>query len=351
MCDSINEQGERGFNLWDQTLGRALLLRHPLPDEYAFNVPVTDGFKVVAAYLPQAGLSKVSYHDVPGGAPAGLAGGNREGPFFGGGVRLGTAPAQAFYRVELEFVNAIDSSGAIGPLAGQLTFRYLPGTASIGTGAYRCPFRAWKVMAGERLGLLNVCFRELAAGPTGDSVWAPNASTDGGLELLYIMSTEYDSSGTQYLGRPLPREEVLYEVWLRLASPDAKVDAGDMILFAWEYGLHPAAQFVFVPTGVGEGRDAEVSTDFRLYQNYPNPFNQGTVIRYVVSRPGVVSLRVWNTAGRQVAELCKGWHAAGQHAVRWDGRDEHGNPVSSGVYFARLKGKEEVATIKMLLLR
>ncbi|MDZ7338705.1 MAG: T9SS type A sorting domain-containing protein [candidate division KSB1 bacterium] len=351
VCDSINEQRERGFNLWDQTLGQPLLLMHPLPDEYAFNIPVTDGFKVVQAYLPKGELRGVSYHDVPGGAPAGLSGVNRGWPFFDGGVRLGRAPTSAFCEVELEFVNALDTSGVIGPPRGQLAFRYLPGTATPGTGPYRSPFRAWKVFGGERIGLLNVCFQELATGRTADSVWAPDASSTGGLEVLYIMATDYDSSGTIYRDRPLSREELLYEVSLRLTSPEARVDAGDMIFFDWEYPASPNAQFVFVPTNVGHTEKAAVARVFRLWQNYPNPFNQGTKIRFVVGKPGVVNLSVWNAAGREVAKLRGGWHAAGDYTVSWDGRDHQGRMVSSGVYFARLTAGQEVATIKMLLLR
>ncbi|MBC7186934.1 MAG: T9SS type A sorting domain-containing protein [Calditrichaeota bacterium] len=350
VCDSINEKKERGFDLWDQTAGRLLLARHPLPDEYAFNIPVTDGFKVVEAYLPKGELREVSYRDVPGGAPAGLAGVNRGWGFFGGGVRLGGAPTDAFYEVEVEFVNAIDSSGVIGAPNGQLAWRYLPSSGALGSGPYRCPFLVWKVVAGQRTGLLNACFQELAVGPTSDLVWAPDASSTGGMELLYIMATDYDSLGALYLGKPLPRSEVLYDACLRLASPDARVDVGDLIVFDWEYPARAGAQFPFVPTGV-EGQQPAVATDFRLCQNYPNPFNSGTTIRFSLQRSGPVTLRIWNAAGRQVAELCADWRSAGDHKITWDGRDSRGNLVSSGVYFARLTAGQDVATIKMLLLR
>ncbi|MCR4438046.1 MAG: FlgD immunoglobulin-like domain containing protein [bacterium] len=350
VCDSINEKKERGFNLWDQTAGLPLLTMHPLPDEYACNIPVTDGFKVVEAYLPKRELREVTYRDVPGGAPAGLASVSRGWGFFGGGVRLGGAPTGAFYEVELEFVNDIDTSGVIGAPHGQLAWRYVPGSGTLGSGPYRCPFLVWKVVAGQRRGLLNACFQELAVGPTSDLVWAPDASSTGGLELLYIMATDYDSSGALYLGKPLPRSEVLYEACLRLASPDARVDAGNVIVFDWEYPARPDAQFPFVPTRVEEYQPA-VASIFRLYQNYPNPFNSGTTIRFALQRSGPITLRVWNAAGRQVAELCADWRSAGEHKVTWDGRDSRGNLVSSGVYFARLTAGQDVATIKMLLLR
>lgn len=351
LSDSINPRGERGFNLWDQTLGVVLLSRHPLPDSLAFNVPVTDGFKVVEAYLPEGGLRGVAYRDVPGGMPAGLVGVNRGGQFFGGGVRLGMAPKESFYEVELEFVNSIDTSGVVGTPLGQLAFRYLPVAGAAADGAYRCPFRAWKIVAGERAGLLNVCFQELPGRPTWDGIWAPDASANGGLETLYLMATDYDSSGTVYLNRVLPGDEVLYEATFRLASPAASVDPGDAILFDWEHPPGRDAQFPFVPTGVKDGRHVKVARSFQLYQNYPNPFNAGTTIRFALDRGARVVLRVWNAAGRQVAELCNGWRAAGEHVVKWDGRDSQGNQAGSGLYLARLTAGQDVATIKMLLLK
>ena len=94
-----------------------------------------------------------------------------------------------------------------------------------------------------------------------------------------------------------------------------------------------------------------VPGEFELTQNFPNPFNPATVIRFSLPEPGEVELAVFNILGRRVATLAEGVHEAGEHTVRWDGRDDEGNGVSSGVYLYRLKAGERSQTRKMLLVR
>ena len=93
----------------------------------------------------------------------------------------------------------------------------------------------------------------------------------------------------------------------------------------------------------------------RLYQNHPNPFNPSTVIPYAV--PGDASVRrsvllaVYDVNGALVKTLVSGAVAAGRHEVRWDGHNERGESVSSGIYFVRLDAGKVEATRKMVLLR
>ena len=88
-----------------------------------------------------------------------------------------------------------------------------------------------------------------------------------------------------------------------------------------------------------------------LSQNYPNPFNPTTTIAFSLATRGRVSVRVYNVAGELVRTLANGQHAAGPHAVTWDGRDEAGSPVSSGVYFYKLVAGSFSQTKKMVLLK
>ncbi|GEM_PF-6510125 len=96
---------------------------------------------------------------------------------------------------------------------------------------------------------------------------------------------------------------------------------------------------------------------FELYQNYPNPFNPETTISYQLPPTGQaannqVNLTVYNLNGQIVRRLVKGNQPAGTYSVKWDGTDDHGVPVASGVYFYRLTtGSGFVATRKMVLLR
>jgi flagellar hook assembly protein FlgD len=88
-----------------------------------------------------------------------------------------------------------------------------------------------------------------------------------------------------------------------------------------------------------------------LHQNYPNPFNPATTISFDLAQPGHVRLDVFDVAGRRVATLVDGVRAAGLSRATWDGRDSHGQPVSSGVYFYRLMAGGTLQTKKMVLLK
>jgi hypothetical protein len=90
----------------------------------------------------------------------------------------------------------------------------------------------------------------------------------------------------------------------------------------------------------------------RLWQNAPNPFNPATSIRYSVARENArVTLHVYDVAGRRVATLIDEPTAAGEHVARWDGRDDRGRQVASGIYFSRLSVDGWTASRKMVLLK
>jgi hypothetical protein len=88
-----------------------------------------------------------------------------------------------------------------------------------------------------------------------------------------------------------------------------------------------------------------------LAANYPNPFNPKTSIRFSLAKTGPAELQVFDAAGRLVRQLLSGTSAAGEHVVTWDGRDDAGAPMSSGLYFYRLSAEERNETRKMLLLK
>jgi len=111
-------------------------------------------------------------------------------------------------------------------------------------------------------------------------------------------------------------------------------------------------------TGAQALRRSQTSTPARLWaleQNTPNPFNPRTTIRLVV--PGhdgetiVVRLEIFDTAGRKVRVLASGPMPTGEHDIVWDGRDDHGATVGSGVYLLRLESAQFTAQRKMVLLR
>jgi flagellar hook assembly protein FlgD len=96
----------------------------------------------------------------------------------------------------------------------------------------------------------------------------------------------------------------------------------------------------------------EMPTAFRLLQNAPNPFNPMTTIAFEVPPGGgPVNLSIFDVTGRHVVTLTAGACAPGFRQLVWDGRDERGESVASGVYFARMVAPEYTASKKMVLLR
>lgn len=88
-----------------------------------------------------------------------------------------------------------------------------------------------------------------------------------------------------------------------------------------------------------------------LFQNFPNPFNPSTVIPYSVPGKSRVTLRVYSVGGHLVRTLFDGSRQAGSWSARWDGTDDAGTPVASGMYFYRLRVSNVTTSKKMLLLK
>jgi hypothetical protein len=96
---------------------------------------------------------------------------------------------------------------------------------------------------------------------------------------------------------------------------------------------------------------AALPTKMALGQNYPNPFNPETVIEFALPTTSDVTLQIYNVAGQLVRTLVNGTTLAGYRQARWDGRDDNGNAVSSGVYFYKISAKDFSETRKMLLVK
>jgi hypothetical protein len=90
---------------------------------------------------------------------------------------------------------------------------------------------------------------------------------------------------------------------------------------------------------------------YDLAQNWPNPFNAGTQIRYRISQDDRVTIRIYNFLGQQVRELMNAEQAAGEYAIVWDGKNDGGRRVSSGVYLCRIRTRAVDETVKMVVLR
>ncbi|HBZ00871.1 MAG TPA: hypothetical protein DEO84_06060 [candidate division Zixibacteria bacterium] len=90
---------------------------------------------------------------------------------------------------------------------------------------------------------------------------------------------------------------------------------------------------------------------FELRQNYPNPFNPNTTISYSLNTPGLTTLTIYNLLGQKVNTLINEYRPEGVQAIIWDGTNEVGQPVSSGIYFYAVQSGEHFQAKKMTLLR
>jgi len=107
----------------------------------------------------------------------------------------------------------------------------------------------------------------------------------------------------------------------------------------------------WTPSADAENPDPNQPTAFSLSQNYPNPFNQGTVIRYSLQSESPVRITIYNLLGQQVRTLTNGKQLAGDHVATWDGCDENGKTLASGVYFYRLWTNKHIEAKKMVMMK
>ncbi len=192
--------------------------------------------------------------------------------------------------------------------------------------------------------------------------------------LTQDMSFDYDYQGwaDQFVGEVGPNGDAGASlIWLdhgALERGALYVDAGagsrrymvPVLLGGMTDGSYPSTRLEYVTRilddsdliGTAGVDDVEVGRVNRLSQNSPNPFNPSTSIRYSVGKDGArVRMHVYDVAGRCIATVLDETAQAGVHAVHWNGRDDDGRPVASGIYFCRLSVDAWSATRKMVLLK
>ncbi len=132
---------------------------------------------------------------------------------------------------------------------------------------------------------------------------------------------------------------------------DTTTAAGTLIGNTGKTGLSALAIW---GSSVGIEDESPITANtFSLYQNYPNPFNPTTTIRYTLAANEKVALKIYNTLGQEVRTLLNGQAQTANRAyeIVWDGKDNKGSAVSSGIYLYRLEAGSFVKTRKMMLLK
>ena len=104
--------------------------------------------------------------------------------------------------------------------------------------------------------------------------------------------------------------------------------------------------------GITSVKDNElIPKGFNLYQNFPNPFNPETKIQYQLPKESFVTLVVYNMLGKKIRTLVNEKQVIGRHTITWDGRDDNGKRVSSGIYMYKMNTQNFIKTKKMILIR
>ncbi len=114
-------------------------------------------------------------------------------------------------------------------------------------------------------------------------------------------------------------------------------------------GLSNIIEGFTLNTGVKS--ESELPKEYALFQNYPNPFNPTTTILYQLPKISHVRISIYDILGRQVARLVDEKKRPGNFEVIWDGRDQNGNMVASGIYIYQIEADQYRKTHKLLLIR
>jgi len=109
--------------------------------------------------------------------------------------------------------------------------------------------------------------------------------------------------------------------------------------------------FSTMPTGIGNERFATVIKKFALLQNYPNPFNPSTTIEYQLPKTGNVEIKIFSVNGQLVKTLESTHQSSGTHTVVWDGKNNSGKSVASGLYVYQVAFENSVLAKKMLFIK
>jgi hypothetical protein len=167
-------------------------------------------------------------------------------------------------------------------------------------------------------------------------------------EIIYTYNSSSDSNLTE--GKPVAwrsvggsHDYVFFDIPLSFMERPAAIAA-----------LRQAVGDMGIISDVDDVTDAtSLPRSFQLAQNYPNPFNPNTVIEYFNPNRGrtKVTLEVFNILGQQIANLYDDMADPGWNRIEWDGRNNAGETVASGIYFYRLKSGDFTATRKMVLLK
>ncbi len=344
------------YELRNLDLGITLASNQPYPDLYGHNSNPFDGFLVTKGSTSP--FPRVDDWEWIG--ERWLTGVNWGGNLLFGGIDIGsnffgsTLAANEFNSVEIVFDSTLTSECAV--------YRRDLGYEYAGIGIF--PGAAYDISDPSLPRRINICFVEdnnvsAANGSAANLKWDlginPNtgrAASVGGREYLYFMDSDYDSGSIYNNENKGITADVVWGCWLDLKVGHTFMDSPGRLFLKYITSVDTNDVFQFNPyayLGFLEGRTRDLS--FALSANYPNPFNPRTQIDFRVTYKVDVKLEVFNVLGQRVRTLVNNEMSVGSYSLEWDGRNDNGEQVSSGLYFYRMQAGHFVKTRKMILLK
>ncbi|SUZ91963.1 uncharacterized protein METZ01_LOCUS44817 [marine metagenome] len=193
-------------------------------------------------------------------------------------------------------------------------------------------------------------------------IWTPAADPDND-PLLYTLYGNFD-----YLGQEAYWDSstsatsltITHAYWAAFMMTEGQ--EVDELTFAWSVqasdgtdtthaGNGPRTLIVNVNAMYMDVDGDNIPDEFALYDNYPNPFNPVTSINYDIPEATDVTLDVYNLMGQRVRTLVSRHHEPGRYSVVWDGTNDFGSPIASGMYIFKIQSKDFMSIKKMLLMK
>ncbi len=194
---------------------------------------------------------------------------------------------------------------------------------------------------------------------TGKITWTlPAVSTAGTYDVSFGYRLSFATPKTQTLNVNGTRvADVVFDgpmsTWLEKSQSVTLVKGSNTIQLELSWGWMDF-DFLSVPrslTTAIENAVASLPEQFSLEQNFPNPFNPATAIRYELVASDFVTLKVYDLLGRQVVTVVNEMGTPGKHTAMWDGKNDRGESVASGIYIYQLRAGNSVITRTMVLLK
>ncbi|RMG29687.1 MAG: T9SS C-terminal target domain-containing protein, partial [Methanobacteriota archaeon] len=187
---------------------------------------------------------------------------------------------------------------------------------------------------------------EKGANP-GQDFWVVDISPDGGQTWVNVENTNEATNGWEKVQFQVsdyitPTSQVQLRFIASDFNPGSLVEAliDDIAILA-----------VGGVTGLSEQENLQLPKEFILDQNYPNPFNPATTIRFGIPFASRVTIEVYNLLGQRINTLYEGNVSPGWHEVVWDGKNQSGIPVSSGIYMYRMQAFNSMNGSKIVKIR